>query len=339
MPHQRSGILAAGNWIVDRVKVIDGYPEQDGLAQILEQFTSNGGSPYNLLKDLAKLSAPFPLAGSGLIGDDADGRYILQDCAAHGIDTQGLRTTAGAATSYTDVMTVKSTGRRTFFYQAGTNRLLDTSDVALAGSTAKIFHLGYLLLLDKLDELGADGRTAAAKLFETAQSLGCKTSADVVSEDSDRVRGVVDASLSSINYFFLNEREAACISGARIVCSERIDWEGMSSAAGILIDRGVNDLVCIHCPQGTLARTSSGHELRQPSVELPAEKVAGAVGAGDAFAAGVLLGIHEGWELEPSLRLGVCTAASSLLHPASSAGVLGWKDCLKLGETFGFGTC
>ena len=32
---ERRGILAAGNFIVDQVKIIDAYPEQDTLANIL----------------------------------------------------------------------------------------------------------------------------------------------------------------------------------------------------------------------------------------------------------------------------------------------------------------
>ena len=34
---QRSGILAAGNWIVDHVKLIDAFPDQDALSFILSQ--------------------------------------------------------------------------------------------------------------------------------------------------------------------------------------------------------------------------------------------------------------------------------------------------------------
>ena len=51
----RQGILAAGNFIVDYVKVIDGYPVQDMLASILSESRSNGGGPYNVLKDLAAM--------------------------------------------------------------------------------------------------------------------------------------------------------------------------------------------------------------------------------------------------------------------------------------------
>src|ERR1039457_176771 len=110
----RSGLLAAGNWIRDHVKTVDTWPAQDGLANILDHADGNGGGPYNVLKGLSKLKAPFPLAGVGLVGDDDDGRAILADCAACGIDTAHMRTARGSSTSYTDVMTVRSTARRTF---------------------------------------------------------------------------------------------------------------------------------------------------------------------------------------------------------------------------------
>lgn len=336
MTEQRSGVLAGGNWIVDRVKIIDRYPEQDGLAHILEQSSGNGGSPYNLLKDLAKLGAPFPLAGFGRVGEDEDGISILEDCRTHGIDTARMRRTAAAATSYTDVMTVKSTGRRTFFHQPGANRLLDAGDLSLGTSRARILHLGYLLLLDGLDGVGADGLTGSARLFREAQSLGFKTSADVVSEDSDRVPAVVNPSLPAIDYFFLNELEAERITTISTRRGRSVCGQGLSRAAGVLIDRGVNELVCIHSPEGVLARSASGREYRQASVALPGEKVIGAVGAGDAFAAGVLFGLHEDWEIEACLRLGVCAAAACLFQPSSSEGVLPWNECLQLGVRFGF---
>src|SRR5450755_1035975 len=111
----RSGILAGGNWIRDHVKTLDAWPAQDGLANILGCADGNGGGPYNVLKDLSKLRAPFPLAGVGLVGDDADGRAILADCGESGIDASRLRAVAGVHTSYTDVMAVRGSARRTFF--------------------------------------------------------------------------------------------------------------------------------------------------------------------------------------------------------------------------------
>ena len=63
----RTGILAGGNWIVDSVKIIDTYPQQDALANILSTSRGTGGSPFNLLVDLASLGAKFPLAAVGLV--------------------------------------------------------------------------------------------------------------------------------------------------------------------------------------------------------------------------------------------------------------------------------
>ena len=98
-PSERRGLLAGGNWIIDHVKIVDRFPAQDALASILGESRGTGGTPYNLLLDLAMMGAPFPLEGIGLVGDDADGRSIRQDCADHGIDAAQLRVTAKAATS------------------------------------------------------------------------------------------------------------------------------------------------------------------------------------------------------------------------------------------------
>ena len=119
----RRGIVAGGNWIIDQVKLIDVYPEREQLANIRSQYQGTGGAPYNVLIDLAKLGAAFPLVGAGLVGRDSLGQAILDDCKRNKIDTRYLRTTAEAPTSYTDVMTEQYNGRRTFFHARGANAL------------------------------------------------------------------------------------------------------------------------------------------------------------------------------------------------------------------------
>jgi len=47
--NNRKGILGAGNWIVDHVKIIDAWPNQDTLANILSEYRGTGGSPCNIL--------------------------------------------------------------------------------------------------------------------------------------------------------------------------------------------------------------------------------------------------------------------------------------------------
>ena len=113
--NERSGMLAGGNWIIDQVKIIDVYPKHEQLANIFDQSQGTGGSPYNVLLDLAKMGAGFPLEGAGLVGRDSLGEYIMEDCRTHGIDTKFVAVSPGTSTSYTDVMTERDGGRRTFF--------------------------------------------------------------------------------------------------------------------------------------------------------------------------------------------------------------------------------
>jgi sugar/nucleoside kinase (ribokinase family) len=158
----RNGILAGGTWVLDHTKIIDFFPAQDALANVIAETLSNGGGPYNVLIDLARLGAPFPLAAVGVLGDDAGGEHIRDDCHKHQIDTRQLHITKEAPTSYTDVMTVKSTGRRTFFHRRGANMFLGAEHFDFAQSDARILYLGYLLLLDRLDQPEPTSGTVAA---------------------------------------------------------------------------------------------------------------------------------------------------------------------------------
>lgn len=333
---QRRGILAGGNWIVDHVKTIDVYPAQDALANILDESPSNGGGPFNLLADLSRMEVPFPLQGVGLIGDDAAGRWIHDRCDELRIDATRLATTSAAPTSYTDVMNVRSTGRRTFFHQRGANALLGPEHFDFAASDARIFHLGYLLLLDRLDEPDTEHGTVAAALLARAREAGFKTCIDLVSEDSDRFRVVVGPSLRHADYAVMNEFEAARCTGLEVRQGEQIDRNGVRRAAEALKKEGVAEWVVIHFPEGAIAVGEGDHWAIQGSVRLPSEQIAGAAGAGDAFAAGLLYGLHEGLPIEACLHHGVCVAAACLMDATTSAGVVPLADCLRLGDEHGF---
>ncbi len=332
----RNGILVGGNWIIDQVKIIDAFPEEETLVTIYSEFISNGGSAYNILKGLVKLKADFPLSGLGLVGDDERGDYIINECSELGIDTQQIRKTLSAYTSYTDVMTVKSTGKRTFFHQRGANALLDIDHFDFSISNAKVFHLGYLLLLDKLDVLESSGLTRAARVLKRAKEAGFITSVDVVSENSDRFSSLIPPALKYIDYLFVNEFEASMITGIDTRVSGKLLVERCHIAANHILEKGVNEWVIVHFPAGAIAVNKNGKSVFQPSVKVPEELIVGTVGAGDAFAAGILMGIHEDQSIERCLILGVCTAAASLFAPTSSDGLLSSTQCLFLSKKYGY---
>jgi sugar/nucleoside kinase (ribokinase family) len=332
----RSGLIAGGNWIIDRVKVIDHWPAEDSLANVLALSLANGGGPYNVLKDLAKLGAPFPLEGIGLVGDDADGRSVFEDCAAHRIDSTRIKRSAQRPTSYTDVMSVQATGRRTFFHDRGTNALLAPEDFDFTRTNAKWFHLAYLLLLDVLDAPGRDGKPRAAEVLRRARAAGLKTSLDCVSVGGERQRAVVVPVLPDVDVFFSNDYEAEQVTGAMLGRGATLDRSAVERAAEKFVKLGVREWALIHFPEGACACSATGEIVWQPSVKLPAAEIAGTAGAGDAFAAGVLYGLHEEWPMRRALELGACAAAASLRHPTCSQAVMPAAACLELGQRYGF---
>jgi sugar/nucleoside kinase (ribokinase family) len=333
----RRGLLAGGNWIIDQVKMIDVYPQPEQLGNIRSQSQGTGGAPYNVLIDLAKSGAPFPLLAAGMVGQDALGEQILEDCRAHDIDIRSLSRTHKAPTSFTDVMTEQGHGRRTFFHARGANALWRGADLDFSRTRARIFHLGYLLLLDALDEPDSKFGTKAARLLAEAQAAGIKTSVDVVSEDSDRFAKIVNPALRHVDYCILNEIEAGKTTGFKLRSPEgSLDTVALRHAAGALLQQGVRELVVIHFPEGAFTRTRKGEDFWQSSLKLPANYISGTAGAGDAFCSGVLFGLHEGWDLQKCLLTGVCIAAASLADPTCTHGVKSLSNSLALAKKFKF---
>jgi sugar/nucleoside kinase (ribokinase family) len=331
---KRRGILAGGNFIMDHVKIIDAWPEQDMLAFIQSETSSNGGGPYNVLKDLAAMRCGYPLAAAGLVGRDLNGEWILRDCEAAGIDISQLQQTEQAPTSYTDAMTVAGTGRRTFFHQLGANALLGEKHFDFSHTEAKIFHLGYLMLLSEMDRLLDDGRTVASRVLEAAQKAGLLTSVDLVSSAYPKFRQITAASLPYTDFLILNEIEAGSATGLDLRGAP-VDLDRVQAAADILLQGGVKREVVIHFETGAFVAERKGGVHFHPSLKLPQGFIAGATGAGDAFAAGYLHGTHEEWPIAERLKLAVCTAAMCLTHPTPSQGLKPVEECLKLASALG----
>jgi sugar/nucleoside kinase (ribokinase family) len=73
----------------------------------------------------------------------------------------------------------------------------------------------------------------------------------------------------------------------------------------------------------------------QASLQLPPGFIAGSTGAGDAFAAGYLHGVHEEWPIAERLWLAVCSAAACFAHPPPSQGLRPVAECMELMRQLG----
>jgi sugar/nucleoside kinase (ribokinase family) len=334
---QRKGIACAGNWISDLVKVIDFYPPENALANILSESQGGGGCGHNVTLNLAKFEATLPLHALGVIGFDSLGDALLEECRQFpNINTDQLHRTKDEGTSYTDVFSVKSTGRRTFFHYRGANRTFAPCHVDLERLPVRLLHLGYLLLLDAMDQPDAQFRTVAARFLHEVQKRGIVTSIDLVSEDSDRFNQIVPAALKYTNYCIINDFEAERLAGLPIRHGKAILTENLRRIGQALFAHGVNDLVVIHFPEGAYLLATDGKEIIQPSLELPDSYIVGSTGAGDSFCAGMLYGLYHQWPLDEALCFATCAGGMNLSDLTTVGGIKPCKEVLEMQKRFAF---
>ena len=334
----RKGICVAGNLIVDITYPIERWPRQSELTTITDGITrSVGGAVCNVITDLAKLDETLPLSALGVIGDDAEGEFILEQLGRHENIDLSLLGRKGT-TSFTAVMSDNRTKARTFFQYRGANALFDESFIDWDRIDAEILHVGYILLLDALDQADGEYGTKMARLLAEAQSRGIRTSIDVVTESGDRFRTLVPPALRYTDYCVINELEAQQITGVLLRDEEeKLYPEHMEEALRKMKELGVSTWAVIHCPEGGYGLDEKNHFVTVRSLKLPEGYIKGTVGAGDAFCAGVLYGAEKGWGLAESVRLGTCAAAASLSEAGATEGMRPAAEVLKLAELYGYG--
>lgn len=226
------------------------------------------------------------------------------------------------ATSYTDVMSEYDGGSRTFFHLRGANARLSAEHILQMESPARIFHLGYLLLLDELDKPDPQHGVVAARVLKELQAKGYETSVDVVSEEGGRFRSIVEPCLPHIDYFIVNEIEAGAVCLARNSAARKAYCSAtrVEAAAEMLMHRGIGRLCAIHFPEGGYALTRKGDTCWCDAIPVAAKAIVSSVGAGDAFCAGMLYAQHERMPLRDALRLANASARFNLFSATSTGG-------------------
>ena len=331
-------ITLAGNIIVDNVKTITAWPDKGMLVPITDVKRSPGGAVPNSGIDLKTLDPSVEVAAVGKVGDDDAGSFVKEFMRERGLDVYGVQTAKGVPTTFTDVMTVASTGERTFFNMHGADSALVPEDIDPAALGCDIFHLGYLLLLDGLDAEDAEYGTKAARLLAKVRAAGIKTSLDIVSEQSGRFPKIVRPALRHCDYVVINEIEGSLATGL-----PALDENGRPCEANLrriceaLFDLGVGKQVVVHCPELSVSLDRAGAFAAVPSLKLPSGWIKGSVGAGDAFCAGMLYAFLKEMPAADGMRLASCTAAMNLAATDSVSGARSLEETLSLESRFGRG--
>ena len=323
----KKGIAFAGTIVLDQIKFVETYPAPGTLTTITEMTRAMGGLVCNCVVDMARLDSSIPLKVIGIAGEDDAGDYILQQLSQYqNIDTSAIL--REGSTSYTDVITQQD-GSRTFFHFRGTNAILGPEHFDFCTLEADILHIGYILLLDRLDSPDGNYPTAMCRLLEEAKAHGIETSIDVVSEDSDRFSAIVAPALRYADYCIINEIEAARTTGIELRRGDTLLEENLPPCLRKLVDFGVAKWAVIHMPEMSCGYDSrNGEYFMEPSWKIPPGFKRSSVGAGDAFASGILYGAYNGWDLRKSLRTAGAIAAYSLSGLGASDAIKPLEDIM-----------
>lgn len=270
-----NGIAVAGSILCDKINEINAYPSSGELTQIKSVSRAVGGCVPNVAIDIKRLDPSLCVQAIGKTGNDGDGEFVLQKLKSEGVDISLCKTTPELLTSFTHVMSVTG-GQRTFFTYAGASADFGYEDIDWQNLNVKMLHLGYFLLLNKVDR--GDG----LRILRTATERGIQTSIDLVSENSNRYECVLPC-LQYTDMLIVNETEAERLSGCKDV----------KRAAEKLKNSGVRKRVIIHSPEYSVCLSESGY-TQLASYELGKNFIKGTTGAGDAFCAGALLAGYKG---------------------------------------------
>ncbi len=236
------------------------------------------------------------VAFAGAVGDDAFGRFVVDELGARGVDTRGVVVDETRPTGATVVL--KRGEREAVLTSIGTVATFggEQLDRDLLGS-ARHVHVSSYFLQDAL-------RPALPEIFEAARHAGAATSIDPNRDPlGDWDRGLLGL-LSSIDVLFANSNEIRELTGV----------DDIDVAAEALAERGA--VVVVKFLRGGGLAIWGDEVIRSEAIPTT---VTDATGVGASFAAGFIAARLEGWSLDRCLALAVACASLS----GRSAGGMG----------------
>jgi|TARA_B100001248_G_scaffold142256_1_gene106808 sugar/nucleoside kinase (ribokinase family) len=312
------GVIGLGMWCVDTTYKINELPERGKLEPILDSFQCVGGGPSNVLTDLSSLGFNYPMIAMGSIGLDGNASIIKDHLKKNNIQINYLISSKTVPTSQTVCMSEKK-NERTFLYYPGANNLLDTKHFKIDDlkSKPKILYIGYLTLLGKLDRFNYN-KTRLNIVLEKAKKKNLITVLDLVSNKTSHFQKIVYSALPFTDYLLLNEIEAQLLFKKSIKKNDNyLNIKLILQLTKKIFKKGLLKGLIIHnSKESVCVLKDQTHNIK--SKIIPQQKIKNAVGAGDAFCAAFIYGIHENWNIEKILKKAHAAGTAMMKIDASS---------------------
>ena len=334
---ERRGVMSAGTWCVDFNKSIARWPDEDTSNEVLAIDRQNGGSGSNMAFDLKRLDPDFPVEAMGLVGDDDLGRFLFSECDGRGINRAALRAVPGGATMSVDAFNVEANGRRTHFYHQGVAAGMTPDDFDFSSTRARILHLGLPGAHKAMDRQWRGEANGWVAALRKAKAAGLVANLELMTTSAERLAELGRPCLPHLDWLIVNDYEIGALAGRETRRADgSTDPAAVAQAIEDVLALGSMRWAAAHFPQGAVVGARDGSRLALGSVALPASAIVGANGAGDAYAAGMLYGVHEQWPIAKCLELGHACAAASMRAVSTTGGVGTVAESLALAKQWGF---
>jgi 5-dehydro-2-deoxygluconokinase len=254
-----------------------------------------GGCPTNISVGTRRLGLRSALLTA--VGDDQIGEFVVSFLEREGVDTQFIATKAGRRTSAV-VLTIQPPDRfpLTFYREGCADRELTREDVARAPipesalvvltGTGLSHEPGRAATLFAADRAAASGADVLVDLDYRADQWGARS----------EYSGLVSRLLA----------RAAIVVGTEEEVTAAADHDDLAVAVARLLDAADGPLIVKRGARG--ASIYRRDEEPRDVAPFPVD-VLNVLGAGDAFASGLITGLRRGWPLERAVRLGNATGA------------------------------
>jgi sugar/nucleoside kinase (ribokinase family) len=303
---KHADVLCAGIVVADLVCTpINHLPAAGELVLADRILLTIGGCAANVAVDLSKMGVQAGVVGR--VGGDIFGKVVADMLRAQQVDVSSLKSSHHANTSQTMIVNVTGQDRR-FIHTFGANGELVAADIPLAEATAcRVLYLGGYLLMEKMlqDEL--------IPVFAAARQAGAKTVLDVVTPGPADYLSRLERLLPHVDVFMPNDHEATLITGTSDPVEQAAIFRGLGAATAV-ITRGGEGAVLL----------SDRARLRSACFQVP---FVDGSGGGDAFAAGYICGLLQGFDEEECLQWASALGASCVRAVGTTTSVFGRQEC------------
>lgn len=282
-----------------------------GNVEFIEEIRLTvAGTAGGTAVDCAKLGLRTRAVGA--VGDDEKADFVLAALARFGIDTAHMQRLPGVPTSAT-ILNVRPNGDRPALHQRGASDHFVLAEAARAEALDAAFvHVGGTGLLAAMD-----GEPTVA-LMRAAREAGRTTTYDLIAAHAGTL-ALVRPVLPHVDWFIPSIEEARAICGL----------EPARDVAKFFRDLGARWVVLTMGGDGCLV-AGEGVTLRLPAYDVA---VSDTTGCGDAFSAGLIAGLRQGWDVERAARFAGAAGALVATGLGSDAGIVDFAGTRHAMET------